>query len=152
MDVTKWNSTLPVDYWAELFGMNGTLNENSSHLVGDVFSSYLNYLVPEQFSSELKTFLIVIYSVIMTGALIGNLLVIIVILANKAMRTVTNMFLVSLAVSDTLIAGWNIPIQLGYYIHSEWTLGEFLCKMSSYLQAVSVMASIFTLTAVAIER
>ncbi|XP_021344550.1 neuropeptide Y receptor type 1-like, partial [Mizuhopecten yessoensis] len=138
------NSTLPVNLSA--------LNESLKYDYDHRYLTSPDFFLPEPLSYELKTFLIVIYSVIMTGAVIGNLLVIIVILGNKQMRTVTNVFLVSLTISDTLIAGWNMPIQLGYYVHNEWTLGEVMCKMSTYLQTVNVQASIFTLTAVAIER
>jgi hypothetical protein len=38
-----------------------------------------------------------------------------------------------------------VPIQLVYYTKNEWTMGEFLCKSASYLQNVSVVASIATL-------
>ncbi|XP_060071522.1 QRFP-like peptide receptor [Ylistrum balloti] len=135
-----------------LSDMNGSFRDWYENQFNSSSGGNPLFLVPESLPDELKTFLIIIYSVIMTGAIIGNLLVIIVILANKSMRTITNVFLVSLTISDTLIAGWNMPIQLGYYIHDDWTLGEVMCKLSAYLQTVNVQASIFTLTAVAIER
>lgn len=96
--------------------------------------------------------LLVTYTIIMVGGIVGNVLVVVVILVNKTMRSVTNVLLVSLAASDTLIASWNVPIQLVYYTKNEWTMGEFMCKSASYLQNVSVVASITTLTSVSVER
>jgi hypothetical protein len=70
------------------------------------------------------TFLVT-YTIIIVGGIVGNVLVVVVILVNKTMRSVTNVLLVSLAASDTLIASWNVPIQLVYYTKNEWTMGEW---------------------------
>ncbi|CAG2186249.1 GPR103 [Mytilus edulis] len=109
-------------------------------------------ILPDDLEQNWKTALIITYSLIIIGGIIGNVLVVAVILLNKSMRSVTNVLLVSLAGSDTLIASWNIPIQLVYYVKNEWTMGETLCKGASYLQNVSVVASITTLMVVSIER
>ena len=108
--------------------------------------------LPEELPESLKTTLSVLYSIIMAGAFLGNSLVICVILANETMRNVTNVFLVSLALSDILIAVWNVPLMLVFHLHSEWTLGEPLCKTLSFMTSVNVLASILALTVVAIER
>ncbi len=46
--------------------------------------------------------LVVAYSVVFILAVVGNIMVLVVILCNKAMRSVTNYFLVNLAVSDLM--------------------------------------------------
>lgn len=129
-----------------------------ANLTEEQFWNYISNLtdpgdiLPEDLDEGWKTSLLVTYTIIMIGGIIGNILVIAVILLNKTMRSVTNVLLVSLAISDTLIASWNIPIQLVYYTKNEWTMGETLCKSASFLQNVSVVASITTLTAVSVER
>lgn len=38
------------------------------------------------------------------------------------------------------------------YTYTEWTLGSFICKTVSYMQGVSVTASVSTLMAISVER
>ena len=92
------------------------------------------------------------YVTIIVLALIGNTTVIVVIAINKKLRTVTHMYLMSLAASDLAIAGLNMPFQLLFYLENEWTCGEVLCKLSNYIQGVVVVASILTLSGIAIDR
>ena len=108
--------------------------------------------LPAPLSWDLKATFFILYSLIMTLAIAGNILVIVVIARTPAMRTVTNTFLVSLAVSDLCIASLNMPFQLLFYLQNEWTLGEPICKFSKYIQGVVIVASIFTLTGIAIDR
>lgn len=100
----------------------------------------------------LQSALVISYVAIMILAVTGNIAVIVVVLSNAKLRTVTNMFLVSLAVSDLLIAGVNMPLQLRYYGRKEWVDGEILCRLGSYMQGVVVVASIFTLAGIALDR
>lgn len=108
--------------------------------------------LPDSFSPTVKSVFIAVYSIIIASAIIGNGLLLSLVLAHKSMRTVTNILLLSLGVSDLLIAVWNMPMELKFYMDNEWTLGEPMCKMTTYIQAVAVTSSIFTLTIVAIDR
>ena len=110
------------------------------------------HFLPPPVPEYIRTIFTVVYSVIMLFALSGNLLVIFVILGEKSLRNVTNMFIISLAISDILIAGINIPLGLLYNFNPEWNHGEILCKSISFATSVNVVASIMTLTAVALER
>jgi len=56
----------------------------------------------EKYRQPLTIALIAGYAVVFLLSLTGNLLVLIVILSNKAMRTTTNYFLVNLSVADLL--------------------------------------------------
>ncbi|XP_062612037.1 QRFP-like peptide receptor [Saccostrea cucullata] len=111
-----------------------------------------DHFVPMPLPYHLQTIFTVLYATIMVFALSGNTLVIVVILGNKSLRNVTNMFFISLAISDILIAGFNIPVNLLYNFNSIWTFGEVLCKTISFATSMNVVASIMTLTVVALER
>ena len=106
----------------------------------------------EDLSESLRSLFAVLYVAIIFVGLIGNLAVIFIICTGPKLRTVTNMFLVSLAASDLLIAGVNMPFQLKFHLQSEWTGGEALCKLSYYLQGAVIVASILTLTGIALDR
>lgn len=57
-------------------------------------------------------------------ALFGNALVVYVVVRSKAMRTVTNIFICSLALSDLLIAFFCIPVTTLQNVSDTWLGGE----------------------------
>jgi len=102
---------------------------------------------------QAKVVLTFVYTVIIITALCANILVIVVVASSHQLRTnVTNAFFVSLALSDSLVAALNMPVQLLYLLRNDWTLGEPLCKLSGYVQGVVIVSSILTLTGIAVDR
>ena len=79
-------------------------------------SSVANDTEKQLFILKQPTYMIAIYSVaysvVFFCALFGNLMVVTVVFRNRAMRTVTNCFIVNLAVADILVAVFNLPITL----------------------------------------
>ncbi|ESP01986.1 hypothetical protein LOTGIDRAFT_111302 [Lottia gigantea] len=92
------------------------------------------------------------YSVIFLLSMVGNILVIATLIQNKRMRTVTNVFLLSLAISDLLLAVFCMPFTLVPVLLRNFIFGAVMCVLIRYLQAVSVGASCFTLVAISMER
>uniref|UniRef100_A0A672PXR0 Pyroglutamylated RFamide peptide receptor n=1 Tax=Sinocyclocheilus grahami TaxID=75366 RepID=A0A672PXR0_SINGR len=70
-----------------------------------------------------KTTFVVMYVIIFALALVGNSLVVYIVVRKRAMRTATNIFICSLAVSDLLITFFCIPFTLLQNISSEWLGG-----------------------------
>jgi len=137
--------------------LNGTAAELSPGLDGDGFSDGLGSVfefdfMPEDLPESARTAFSVAYVVIIVLGLGGNCFTVLVVGLNREMRTVTNVFLVSLAVSDALVAGINMPLQLRLYQRNEWTLGQTVCKLGSYVQGVVIVASILTLISLAVDR
>ncbi|CAO2613204.1 Pyroglutamylated RF-amide peptide receptor [Lemmus lemmus] len=85
-------------------------------------------------------------------ALFGNSLVVYVVTRSKAMRTVTNIFICSLALSDLLIAFFCIPVTILQNISDKWLGGAFICKMVPFVQSTAVVTEILTMTCIAVER
>ncbi|KAM3864819.1 neuromedin-K receptor-like [Diretmus argenteus] len=94
----------------------------------------------------------VAYGAVLTVAVLGNLVVIWIILAHKRMRTVTNYFLLNLAFSDVSMAAFNTLINFIYAAHGEWYFGEAYCRFHNFFPVTAVFASIYSMTAVAIDR
>ncbi|XP_063076352.1 tachykinin receptor 3a [Engraulis encrasicolus] len=94
----------------------------------------------------------VAYSTILAVAVFGNLIVIWIILAHKRMRTVTNYFLLNLAFSDASMAAFNTLINFVYATHGDWYFGESYCKFHNFFPVTSVFASIYSMTAIAVDR
>ncbi|XP_025729893.1 pyroglutamylated RF-amide peptide receptor [Callorhinus ursinus] len=85
-------------------------------------------------------------------AFFGNALVVYVVTRSKAMRTVTNIFICSLALSDLLIAFFCIPVTMLQNISDTWLGGAFICKMLPFVQSTAIVTEILTMTCIAVER
>ncbi|XP_060624818.2 neuropeptide FF receptor 1 [Anolis sagrei] len=110
------------------------------------FSSYY------QHSSPVAAMFIVAYTLIFFMCMVGNLLVCFIVLKNRQMRTVTNIFILNLAISDVLVGIFCMPTTLVDNLITGWPFDVAMCKMSGLVQGMSVSASVFTLVAIAVER
>ncbi|XP_001991193.2 cholecystokinin receptor [Drosophila grimshawi] len=100
----------------------------------------------------MPAWLIPSYSVILLCAIVGNLLVISTLMQNRRMRTITNLFLLNLAISDMLLGVLCMPVTLVGTLLRNFIFGEFLCKLIQFSQAASVAVSSWTLVAISCER
>ncbi|XP_055679384.1 neuropeptide SIFamide receptor-like isoform X2 [Lutzomyia longipalpis] len=94
----------------------------------------------------------VAYAIVFTVGLIGNSFVIAVVMRAPRMRTVTNYFIVNLALADILVIVFCLPATLMSNIFVPWMLGWLMCKTVPYVQGVSVAASVYSLIAVSLDR
>ncbi|XP_063237275.1 QRFP-like peptide receptor isoform X2 [Bacillus rossius redtenbacheri] len=95
---------------------------------------------------------LVVYGLTMALGIVGNSLIIFTIGRYRRMKSTTNVFLVSLACADLLLILICIPVKLAKLFSFTWTMGEFMCKTVHYMQNVSAICSVLTLTAMSIER
>lgn len=65
---------------------------------------------------------------------IGNALVCLAVYTNHSMRTVTNIFIVNLAVADFFVILLCLPPTVVWDVTETWFLGEVLCKVVIYFQ------------------
>nr|UXG49835.1 leucokinin receptor [Aplysia californica] len=128
---------------ADLLGTNTT----ASSLPGNTTDSE-----PYDVPTGLMVLLAFLYGSISLMAVIGNGLVILVIVKNRRMHTVTNIFIANLAVADVIIGIFSIPFQFQAAILQRWVLANFLCSLAPFVQLISVNVSIFTLTVIAVDR
>ncbi|KAG7257871.1 hypothetical protein CRUP_001386 [Coryphaenoides rupestris] len=101
---------------------------------------------------EMDSFRIVLYVLIFLLSVAGNLMIVVVLAVNRRMRTVTNCFLLSLALSDLMLAIFCMPFTLIPNILKDFVFGAAMCKIVAYLMGISVSISTFSLVAIAIER
>lgn len=93
-----------------------------------------------------------LYGSISLIAVLGNGIVILVIIRNRKMQTVTNIFIANLALSDVIIGIFSIPFQFQAALLQRWVLPVFMCSLAPFVTVVSVSVSVFTLTVIAIDR
>lgn len=93
-----------------------------------------------------------LYAIMILVGLVGNVLIILVICLNKFMKNSTNYFILNLAICDLAIIFSCVWIQIFLVLSENWLLGEIFCKVNSYMQMVSLVASVLSLSAVSCNR
>ncbi|XP_032628178.1 neuromedin-U receptor 2 [Chelonoidis abingdonii] len=125
----------------------------------DVFRRYLNstedYLAflcgPKR--SHLFVPMTFVYALIFVVGVMGNLLVCLVILKHRNMKTPTNYYLFSLAISDLLVLLFGMPLE----VYEMWSNYPFLfgpvgCYFKTALFETVCFASILSMTTLSVER
>ncbi|XP_016302627.1 neuropeptide FF receptor 1 like 1 [Sinocyclocheilus anshuiensis] len=92
------------------------------------------------------------YLLVLLLCVVGNGLVCLVVIRNRNMRSVTNLFILNLAISDLLVGIFCVPTTLIDSLTSGWPFSQITCTMSNLIQGMSVSASVFTLVAIAVDR
>ncbi|XP_066495628.1 alpha-2B adrenergic receptor [Tiliqua scincoides] len=82
----------------------------------------------------------------------GNILVIIAVLTSRSLRAPQNLFLVSLAAADILVATLIIPFSLANELMGYWYFGRTWCKAYLALDVLFCTASIVHLCAISLDR
>lgn len=99
-----------------------------------------------------QTLFIAAFAILILVAAAGNLVVMWIVLAHKRMRTVTNYFLVNLALADTLISLLNTLFASTFLLYQDWWYGTLWCKFATFISLCTVVVSVLTLMAIAIDR
>ncbi|XP_071453369.1 prolactin-releasing peptide receptor-like, partial [Hetaerina americana] len=94
----------------------------------------------------------ILYTTIFVLGMFGNALVCYVVGRNRAMQTVTNLFITNLALSDILLCTLAVPFTPFYTFLGRWIFGKVLCHLVPYAQGTSVYVSTLTLTSIAVDR
>ncbi|XP_041975969.1 QRFP-like peptide receptor [Aricia agestis] len=96
--------------------------------------------------------IISMYVAVLTASLSANTLLIFIVVKFQYMRSVTNIFLVNLSVADLLVTLFCMPVQIAKSVTLLWYFGEVMCKTVNFLQGVAVASSVFTITAMSVDR
>ncbi|KAG7299486.1 hypothetical protein JYU34_016448 [Plutella xylostella] len=93
-----------------------------------------------------------LYGSISVLAVVGNFLVMWVVATSRRMQSVTNCYIANLALADIVIGLFAVPFQFQAALLQRWLLPFFMCPFCPFVQALSVNVSVFTLTAIAMDR
>ena len=101
-----------------------------------------------EFQSRSKTKAILLlggFVLILLFFFVGNSLTLLVMLLNQRMRTIPNMFVASLAVSDLLLGLCSsVPFGIPALVTSHWLFNDTACQFQGYVSIMLVLASIHT--------
>ena len=109
-----------------------------------------------EFKSRGKAKVIVesgLYALIVLFLFVGNFLTLLVMMLNRRMRTIANMFVASLAVSDLLLGVFlAAPLGIPTLVTSHWQFNDTTCQFQGYLASALCSASIHTVVLMTVNR
>ncbi|XP_078704032.1 G-protein coupled receptor 54-like [Branchiostoma floridae x Branchiostoma belcheri] len=94
----------------------------------------------------------IVFALICVVGLAGNLLVIYVVWKYERMKSVTNYYIVNLAVADVAFLICCVPFSAAGFTTTSWHYGLFMCKFVFYFMQVTTMATCLTLAALSVDR
>lgn len=107
----------------------------------------LNY-----YSIPLLTVITIACTVLFLVGVTGNVMTILVVSKYRDMRTTTNLYLCSMAVSDLLIF-LCMPLDLyRMWRYRPWRFGDALCKLFQFVSESCTYSTILSITALSVER
>ncbi|XP_052605211.1 C-X-C chemokine receptor type 2 [Peromyscus californicus insignis] len=93
---------------------------------------------------------VVIYVLVTLLSLLGNSLVMLVILYNRSTCSVTDVYLLNLAIADLFFA-LTLPFWAASKVKG-WTFGPAMCKIFSFLKEVTFYSSVLLLACISMDR
>nr|XP_033819751.1 orexin receptor type 2-like [Geotrypetes seraphini] len=100
--------------------------------------------------------LITMYVISFVVGFVGNIMSIKVLTKKRKSKmsslSATRTPLINLAICDLLVVCVCMPIAVGNLIYKVWVYGDFLCRAVPFIQAVSVSASVLSLTVISVNR
>uniref|UniRef100_UPI0037E97BED growth hormone secretagogue receptor a n=1 Tax=Semicossyphus pulcher TaxID=241346 RepID=UPI0037E97BED len=107
----------------------------------------LNY-----YSIPLLTAITIACTLLFLIGVVGNVMTILVVSKYRDMRTTTNLYLCSMAVSDLLIF-LCMPLDLyRMWRYRPWRFGDALCKLFQFVSESCTYSTILSITALSVER
>ena len=94
----------------------------------------------------------VLFAFINVVAFFGNLLLCYAVYRNHRLRTLTNMFVIALAVSDILMSTCCMPFAVATLWNGRWMFGEVFCEFYAFEVFTFGMASLNTMGIIAVSR
>lgn len=110
------------------------------------YVDYVDFIEDYIYPKSFEWFFLVIHLAVFIIGIVGNLLVCYAVYKNETMRTVTNYFIVNLAIADFLVILFCLPPTVLWDITETWFLGSIFCKLIIYFQvSFNFINLIFTL-------
>jgi hypothetical protein len=130
-----------LDYGNLTYDDNSTANCTNDYCIPD--DDYLALMESYIFPTPAEWLLIACHGLVFVAGLVGNVLVCAAVVRNPGMRTVTNYFIVNLAVADFMVLVFCLPPSVLWDVTETWFLGDTLCKGVLYTQVGHFYVSLF---------
>ncbi|NXU87674.1 CCR5 protein, partial [Xiphorhynchus elegans] len=91
-----------------------------------------------------------LYSLVVIFGLTGNMLVVLILVKYKRLKSMTDIYLLNLALSDLLFV-FSLPFWAYYAVH-DWIFGEALCRILSGVYLLGFYSGIFFIILLTLDR
>ena len=123
---------IELDSTASANDENNTGNCTNDYCVSE--EEYMDMIASYIWPNPFEWGLISMYMIVFIVGLVGNFLVCLAVWRNHHMRTVTNYFIVNLAIADFLVILICLPPTVLGDVTETWFMGKVMCKIVKYLQ------------------
>ncbi|KAL8206579.1 UNVERIFIED_CONTAM: Alpha-1D adrenergic receptor [Gekko kuhli] len=86
------------------------------------------------------------------SAIVGNILVILSVACNRHLQTVTNYFIINLAIADLLLSTTVLPFSATLDVLGFWAFGRVFCDIWAAVDVLCCTASIMSLCIISVDR
>ncbi|XP_073334571.1 alpha-2B adrenergic receptor [Pagrus major] len=107
---------------------------------------------PSPYTPQATAAFAIAITFMMLLTIVGNILVIIAVLTSRSLKGAQNLFLVSLAAADILVATLIIPFSLANELQGYWAFSSIWCEIYLALDVLFCTSSIVHLCAIALDR
>src|SRR6218665_552648 len=139
-----------------LFDLYGLDRSQLSDLQQEILRNWTNTKPHWQFDllkmPPVRYVIVVVYVIVIFTGIFSNTVAIYVAAKAKKPQTVTNIFVINLAMSDLALCVFSLPIQLHYQLTDRWVFGEVLCRLVFSAFALPMYLSTVTILLIAVDR
>uniref|UniRef100_A0A8C1VXQ3 Alpha-2B adrenergic receptor n=1 Tax=Cyprinus carpio TaxID=7962 RepID=A0A8C1VXQ3_CYPCA len=130
------------------------LHGHNINVTGGTSSPICNQsmLKPPPYTPEATAVFATAITLMILFTIVGNILVIIAVLTSRSLRGPQNLFLVSLAAADILVATLIIPFSLANELMGYWYFRSVWCEIYLALDVLFCTSSIVHLCAISLDR
>ncbi|CAH8591631.1 unnamed protein product [Schistosoma rodhaini] len=104
------------------------------------------------YSGTTSVILALLTAIVSFITIVGNILVLISFFVERALRTASNYFIASLAVTDVLIGFFSMNFYTLYLLLGRWPLGRLSCDLWLSLDYTACLTSQYTVLIITIDR
>ncbi|KAL7981718.1 hypothetical protein Chor_001533 [Crotalus horridus] len=140
------NASLNGNHTGDLGGING------SWIRGDVHSDSGRNASAALGLSLQSVGVGVFLAIFILLAIVGNILVILSVACNRQLRTVTNYFIINLAIADLLLSTTVLPFSATLEVLDLWVFGRIFCDIWAAVDVLCCTASIMSLCIISVDR
>lgn len=92
-----------------------------------------------------------LYSLVFIIGLVGNILVLLVLMQYRRLKSMTSIYLLNLAMSDLLFL-FTLPFWIDYKLKDDWIFGDGTCKLLSGLYYTGLYSEILFIILLTVDR
>ncbi|XP_037946674.1 uncharacterized protein LOC119678737 [Teleopsis dalmanni] len=155
-DTEIWSSSFEsiTDDWSDLTDWNQKTLDNNTIRNDSTHTNYVLIAIPPQTEVEtnINNYWALLALVLVFGTAAGNILVCLAIAWERRLQNVTNYFLMSLAITDLMVAILVMPLGILTLVKGYFPLGSEHCLTWICLDVLFCTASIMHLCTISVDR